>query len=78
MYVKGASPFELQALVAPRGKKILAICFLGLEYFSQRFNRPFDKDAKNKVLTLFWTPRGTFWPKKGVIGPGEFLAQMFP
>ena len=33
-----AHEFELQALVAPRGKKIFAICFFGSEYFAQRFN----------------------------------------
>ena len=41
-----AQKFELQALVAPTGKKILAIYFLGSEYFAQRFNR-----------AVFWPPK---------------------
>ena len=38
---------EFGTLVAPRGKKIFAICFLGSDKFAQRFNRPFDKKWPN-------------------------------
>ena len=37
---------ELQALVAPRKKKIFAFCFLGSDLFAQRFNWPFDKNGQ--------------------------------
>ena len=50
--------FELQALVAPRRKKINL--FWGLEYFAQRFNRPFDKNGPNQFLTLSFILLGTF------------------
>ena len=43
-----AHKFELQALVALRVKKILAICFLGSEYFAQRLNEPLDENGKQK------------------------------
>ena len=57
-----AHKIELQTLVDPRGNKIMAICFLSLEYFAQMFNRPFDKNGtKIGQFTL------TFWPDFGVI-----------
>ena len=52
--------FELQALVAPRRKKVFLICFWGLEYFALRFNRPFDKNGPNQFLTLSFILLGTF------------------
>ena len=48
-----AQKFELQALVALRGKKILAICFLGSEYFAQRFNSPVDENGHKNFLQPF-------------------------
>ena len=38
-------------------KKDFLMCFLGLEYFAQRFNQPFDKMAKKDFP--FSTPRKT-------------------
>ena len=58
-----AHKFELQALVAPSGEKILAICFLGSEYFAKRFNRPFDKKTK-KNYRVFCTLKRTFLAQK--------------
>ena len=34
----------------------MAICFLGSEYFAQRFNRPADENGQKKVLTDFLSP----------------------
>ena len=72
-----AHKFKLQALVASRGIKVLAICFLGLDYFALRFNQSGDKNGQKKFdqfLTFsvkfsakFWGYRGAlggfFWPK---------------
>ena len=55
-----AHEFELQALVAPRRRKIFAISFLGSEYFAQRFNRPFDNNGQKKLGRVFWPPCHTF------------------
>ena len=58
---------ELQALVAPRGDMILAICFLGSEYFAQRFYWPFDK-KKTKFFRLFlYTKNDIFGQKMGLL-----------
>ena len=45
-------------------KKDFLMCFLGLEYFAQKFNRPFNKMAKKNYFTLFGPPGRHFWPKK--------------
>ena len=56
--------FKLQALVAPRGKKILAICFFGSEYFAGRFNRSFDKNPKI-IRVLLYSKKDVFGQKWG-------------
>ena len=56
------------------------LCFsYNAKYFAQRFNRPFDKNGNIRILTVFFTHRGRFWAKNGVIGVSwrEFWAQMF-
>ena len=70
---------ELQALVAPRKKKIFAFCFLGSDLFAQRFNWPFDKNWK-KIWPIFWSPGGCFWPKRGskVKAGVSFWLKCFP
>ena len=74
-----AHKIKLKTLVPPRGNKIMAICFLGSEYYTQRLNRPFDENGK-KIGPYLWPPRSHFWPifeVKGMISH-DFLAQMFP
>ena len=41
---------------------------MGLEYFAQKFNRPFDKMAKKIILPFFDPPEDIFGQKKGFIG----------
>ena len=54
----GSSPFwplllQLHCPVAPRRKKIFAICFLGSEYFAHGCNQPFDKNGQKKLWPFF-------------------------
>ena len=61
----GSSPFwplllQLHCPVAPRRKKIFAICFLGSEYFAQGCNRPFDKNWPKKFGPFFGKPGHVF------------------
>ena len=72
--------FKLQALVASRGIKVLAICFLGLDYFALRFNQSGDKNGQkifDQFLTFLVKFPAKFWGYRGALG-GFFLAQMFP
>ena len=61
-------------------EKNLAICFLGLEYFAQRFNRSRDKNGQKKIDRLFDLLGQIFGQILGLWGGsrGLFLAQMFP
>ena len=72
-----AHKFELQALVAPRRKKMFVIFILGLEYLALRFHRPLDKKGEHFLDTFFDPP---LLAKKWGIGVSwlEFLAQKFP
>lgn len=63
-----AHKFEVQALVALRGKKILAICFLGSEDFAQRFNWPFDEKIRAVFLASHVTFLAKFWGHRGTLG----------
>ena len=63
-----AHKFELQTLLAPRREKILAICFLGSEYYA--LNRPFDENGQKRFGPFFWPTFGVivgswgrFWLK---------------
>ena len=58
-----AHKLELQAFVASRSKKIFLFCFLGLEYFVQRFNQPVDKNGQ-KFFDPFFDPPGDFFGQK--------------
>ena len=62
-----AGKFKLQALVAPRKIRFFLSVFLGLEYFAQRFNQPFDKSGQKKFFDpLFDPPGDVFGQKKGL------------
>ena len=66
-----AHKFELQTLLPLRREKILAICFLGSEYYA--LNRPFYENGQ-KRFGLF------FWPNFGVIAGswGRFWLKCSP
>ena len=55
-----AHKFELQVLEAPRRKLIFLVCFLGPEYFAQRFNRPVDGNGQTNFWPFFWPPKSLF------------------
>ena len=53
---KAVNKIRLQAHVAPRGNEILAICFLGSEYFAYTFNQPFHKKGQKEFGRFFSHP----------------------
>ena len=51
-----AHEFKRQTLVAPRGRKIFVMCFLGYEYFAQRFYRSLQKNGQKHLGRCFGYP----------------------
>ena len=56
-----AHKFELQAHVAPRGKKMQIIFFFGSEYFAQRFNQHVNENGQTKLPITQVTVLADFW-----------------
>ena len=61
MGIFGCTQIRTSSYSVSEKKKDFLICFLGLEYFAQRFNRPFDKNGPQTdddvmVIAAVWGP----------------------
>ena len=62
----GCTQIRTSSSCSSEKKKNVVICFLGLEYFAQRFNKSFDKNGQKKFDRYFYSLADIFGQKMGL------------